>query len=174
VTGRDERRTLELGGGFVIRYTPLVSLTEAPNRAGFDVELVLGDDGTRLVVDELTLIRREGGRAITSEGLKYVPVNEIITFVALGWDADDETTGADGVMRRVGRRYRPVDQSTLDALPELERVAFEYRFALAIGAAPTQAVADALDVTPAVAAKRVQKARRAGLLAATTPGKRGV
>lgn len=50
-------------------------------------------------------------------------------------------------------------------------VALTYSVALAVGANPTAAVADELELSPGAAAQRVKRARDRGFLPATTPGK---
>lgn len=72
-----------------------------------------------------------------------------------------------------GSKRTRVTKADLASLPELDRVAVAYRLAYFIGRPPTSYVAELLNVSREVAAKRVQKARRKKLLATTTKGKRG-
>lgn len=83
-----------------------------------------------------------------------------------GSDAAERKIIEDEV-RRAGRRAPAVPQA------ELERVAAIYReHAQHPDGRPVDAVADALDYSRSTASRRIKAAEQAGLLPATTPGKR--
>lgn len=70
-----------------------------------------------------------------------------------------------------GRKLVGADGRVLPPADALAEVADIYRQAYAAGLSPTRAVAEALSLSPSAAAKRVGRARAAGLLPPTTRGR---
>lgn len=131
------------------------------------VELDVDVDGGRLVISAFRIERRPGGAPISMDVLKSMP---LVGLLLLGI-VDSDTTG---LLRSDGKGgWSPADWGDLDELPELERVAIIYRAEYFVGCSPTKEVAAFLGVSRDVAAKKVQAARRAGLLGATDKGKKG-
>jgi hypothetical protein len=135
---------------------------------------------------EITVKASPSGRGIRSADMGLFNIDNLVTnvFAELGrrlrpnpaapWEhiADYPVTdererwsikGDVATARTATRRGRP-------SAEELERVAEIYREH--VGGAPTQAVAALLGVSWRTAARRVQQARDAGLLPATTQGKK--
>ena len=130
----------------------------------YDLELEVVD--ARLAISGFCVERRPGGEPVTIELLKSVP---LVRLAATAGEAGILT----GLVRMVPGGCDSVSRAEVDALPEAERVALFYRLAFFFGFPPTASVATELGVTHAVAAKRVQAARRAGLLEQTTKGRKG-
>lgn len=156
---------LHLGRDYAVLYQPRFTVKGPDTGLEYDLDVSIAEEDGRLVCESFHATRRPGGPPVTAEGLARLPVVGIVARAADGF----------GVVRleqkRGGTNIKPVvDLSKLD---ELERVAVLYRRAFAIGYPPTRAVAEGLDVSSAVAAKRVQAARRAGFLDPTSPGKKG-
>ncbi|MGI8775603.1 MAG: hypothetical protein ACR2KQ_11480 [Actinomycetota bacterium] len=151
----------DIGQGFAVEWYPEVEIREMHDETlAHFLELTLSVEGGRLVCDRYTARRRRNGPPITADSIKQLPVVRAIS-----------EGGAPSIVR--GRGRKPVVKADLDALPEVERAAVGYRIANFFGMAPTVYVAKLLDVSRDVAAKRVQAARRAGLLEPTTKGKKG-
>lgn len=136
------------------------------------VELKLGVEDGRLVIRKLCAEQRPGGPPVTIAILKSLPLVRLAGQAA-------ETGSLGGLLRTMssgsgGRAVAPMTLDDLKGISEVERAALEYRAALFFGFPPTSGVADALGVSHAVAAKRVQAARRAGLLEPTIAGRKGV
>lgn len=165
------RPPYRLGHGFALLLPEEVSVDDSSLDVLVKLELDI-EDG-RVVVSRFCAERRPGGPPITMDILKSVPLVRLRTFAAntgllTGLVRISTTDGTHTV-----RPATAEDVAALTALPELDRVAIVYRAALFYGYPPTVKVAEALDVSPSVAAKRVQAARRAGLLEPTTPGRKG-
>lgn len=156
-----------LGSGLFFRWEPkyTVDMEELP----VVVELTVDEEGGRLVVTEFTARRRAGGPPVTVDVLRAIPVARLTASAVAEarWS---------GLVNEGGYRIATVTNPAgldLDHLPPLERVAVAYRWGYFIGENPTQWVAKVLHLSPAVAAKRVQAARLAGLLEPTTRGRKG-
>jgi hypothetical protein len=129
------------------------------------VDLELDDNGDRLVVTTLTLSARLEGPPVDADALRSIPLARLVRRAIegpLGGPVRVESTGDGSVV-----------VTPPGPLSEVEAVAVAYKAALFIGEAPTAAVAEALGVSRDVAAKRVQAARRAGLLEPTSKGRKG-
>ena len=135
------------------------------------IELEVDVDDGRLVIKRFCAERQTEGGAITMDSLKSLP---LVSMAAMAAQAGI-LSGIVRVQTTSPGNYQvdPVTAEEVEALPELERVALFYRAALFCGEAPTTWVAEALKVSRDVAAKRVQAARRAGLLEPTTKGRKG-
>ena len=158
----------DLGDGFGIEWLPVISVEEVNGvRLPHVLELELEVEDNRLVCVSFTAHRRANGPPVTADTLKMMPVVGAMNAAAVA----SEYLGLvrvkpDGTDVRV----RKLD---FDELPELTRTSLAYRTALFLGMSPTSYVATILNVSRDVAAKRVQAARRAGLLEPTTRGKKG-
>lgn len=135
------------------------------------IELELGVEDGRLVVERFTAERRPGGLPVSVEVLKAIPLVGLTSRAA-----------APGLLRGILRsrptkpgssRVAPARLEDLEELSEAERAAVIYRAAHFYGLAPTATVAEVLGLSRDVAAKRVQAARLAGLLDPTTKGRKG-
>lgn len=150
----------DLGLGFAVEWNDHVEVSEVDGESlPHTLDMKLGVEGNRLVCESYSAIRRRGGSPVTAESLRRMPVA-------------GATWGLLSLVR--GRDRAHVTKVDLDRLPEMERVAVGYRLAYFIGRPPTTYVAELLNVSRDVAAKRVQKARRGGLLEQTAKGKKGV
>ena len=157
-----------LGYGFALLVPP-VALVDDPS-LDVVVDLELDVEGDRLVITRFAVERRPGGPPITMDVLKSLPLVRLAAKAA----TDGVLTGLVHVTTTNGTTtVTPAHASEIEALPEIDRTAVAYRAALFFGLPPTVTVAEMLGVSRDVAAKRVQAARRAGLLEPTTKGKKG-
>ena len=165
---RDLQET-PVGSGMVLTWHPKVH-ADLPD-LGVVVDLEVAAEDGRLVVTKFTAQRREGGGPITIDVLKSMPLVRLAALAASG----PVLSGLVRVEEIAPGNYevRPVTAEQLEQLPEVERVAVIYRAAYFLGLPPTAAVAEACGWSHDVAAKRVQAARRAGLLEPTTRGRKG-
>ena len=158
-------RKHSLGSDLFFLWEPELSvdLPELPVVLKLKVDV---EDG-RLVVMELTVTRRPDGPPVSVNVLRSIPVASLTALA---------------VAESVGKSNSGPSWSTvtdadalgdLTHLPELERVAVVYRWGYFIGENPTQWVAKKLEMSYAVAAKRVQAARLAGFLDPTSKGRKG-
>lgn len=149
----------EVGSGFAVEWWSEVIVDDLDGeRLPHHLRLVREAEDDRLVCISWETIRRPNGPPITADSLKRMPVVR-----AMKADAD-KLVRLDGTA---------ATESDLKALSEVELVAVLYRLALFSGQNPTTYVATFIGVSRDVAAKRVQKARRVGLLAQTTIGRKG-
>lgn len=148
-----------IGGGFFLPLGPAegsTSETDAPE-VPYVVKFVVELERGRYVCTSLECQRREDGPPVTGQGLRDLPVSRLtgLAFTYLAQQLRHES----GL----------VDEDS----DELLRVAAAYRFAYAVGLPPTKHVAAELGIADSTATKKVMRARRAGLLGPTTPGKAG-
>lgn len=157
-----------LGNGFALLVPRQVTVDDPSLDVLVDLELDVQDD--QVVIARFCAEQRPGGPPITMDVLKSMPLVRLRTFAA----NSGLLTGLVRISTSNGTHTTTsAGPDELATLPELDRVAIAYRAALFFGYAPTAAVAETLGVSPSVAAKRVQAARRAGLLEPTTKGKKG-
>lgn len=158
-----------VGSGFLVAWTPSVHV-DVPS-LDVIVELDLEVDEGRLVVQRFTAERRTGGPPVTIDVLKAMPLVGLISRAA----AAGLLGGLVRSQRVRGATYKvtPVSRHDLEELSPEEGAAVVYRGALFVGLPPTATVAEVLGLSHDVAAKRVQAARRAGLLEPTTKGRKG-
>ncbi|MGD9701572.1 MAG: hypothetical protein AB7Q42_06035 [Acidimicrobiia bacterium] len=130
------------------------------------VRLVLTPGAADAVTDS---IDPNSYRPISAALIREMPIGKILADVrqrSANWFAWAKREGHEDAAARLDTynrpRTKPLDQA------ELEQVADIYRAAWYQGAPPVVAVADALNLPHSTAAKRVMKARKAGLLPATT------
>lgn len=159
-------RPHRLGHGFAVMYKPEIQV----EHEGLDLDLQFDVDDGRLVVTSLCARQRAGGPPVTIDFLKSLPLVRFATTSVLG-----DLGGLVQIESRGPRDHTvsSADVDDLSALSEVERAAVVYRAAYFFGLPPTAKVAEVLGVSHAVAAKRVQAGRRAGLLEPTTKGKKG-
>ena len=154
----------ELGHGFTVLWRAWYWVDA--DELEHSVRLELDVDGGRLVIASFAVERRPGGSPVTIEALKSMP---LVGLISLAVTAGPES----GLASKDAGPWQLVDGEAIDRLPELEQVALVYRMAYFIGLSPTKAVALELELSRDVAAKRVQAARRAGLLEPTRKGQKG-
>lgn len=152
------------GPGRLPRWAKLHVTGSSDDPVPFDVAIDAVLENGRYVVESLSAQRTAGGPPITTEQLRLIPVGRIL---------------AEGLATLV-RMTVPVSSGeariTTDPRPladDLSTVAAIYRIAYACGLPPTKTVAEMLGLPASTANKRVIRARREGLLPATTPGRAG-
>jgi hypothetical protein len=105
---------------------------------------------------------------VTADVLRQIPVARLIVR-AVGSDV----LGGLVRIRETTPGSSAVTPVSVAELPEPIRTAVIYRTALFVNEPPTAAVAEAAGISQEAAAKRVQRAREAGLLEPTTRGRKG-
>lgn len=155
-----------IGGGFTLQ-SPVTVRTLPAAELEYDVTLTLVVEGDRYVTDEIVCKRKPGGVLVTSDGMRSIPVAQIVR------DAAPHLAGL--IMRFTTDEHGQVFGEPLGDWSEddLTAVAGIYRTAHACGIPPTKAVAEALGLSQSTAAKRVMRARADGLLGKTTSGRAG-
>jgi hypothetical protein len=159
---------VDLGDGVLVPER--VTVTATPDMEGDPphevVAEVVAHDG-RLVCEEVTLRRVDGGPPVTTESLRRVPLAGI---VGAGLRGSVLESGEDGVrpfsIPSDVAAHGPTDQA-------LRAAATVYRFSHALGEPPTKAVAASLGLTHSTAARWVAKARERGYLGPTSQGRAG-
>ena len=175
--------------GILLRVTDDLTIS-APDEVRAELEdprcsatLQLEIEGGRLVCAGYSVACAPGGLAHLADLLKALPVVALIQCAL---------EGVQGIpLHRLWARTGGLDESSSGwaDIPEEEmslaqvfaderfetneRAAVAYRVGFFVGANPVTMVSAALDISPAAAAKRVQRAREAGLLEPTTKGKKG-
>jgi hypothetical protein len=112
-------------------------------------------------------------RPMGSQLWRSVPIASLIDRDAY-WQANTghaEMDRVEGPLFTRGRKVVGADGAVLAPAEALAEVASVYRNAWGRGLNPTQAVAEALSLSRSAAAKRVRRARDAGLLPETTRGR---
>jgi len=166
--------TVDLGSGLV--GLPGFSFTWEPDGQPDDfggrvqAEVELTDARYRI-----TGLRIEG-HAVTAALLREIPVQGLLRGAVVM--AVDRTTPIPTPSGVYGRAYHEfsIDPEVAKAGPTpeaLQAVALVYRVAYAVGDHPTKAVAEALELAGSTAARWVMKARAAGYLGETEPGRAG-
>lgn len=154
-----KRPLFPIGGGFLLPSDATVEVDdpEVPYLVKIGVTL---EDG-RYQCTSIECLRRTKtvphGPPVTSKGLRQLPLQRLVA-TALTSQAEQLTHRSEFIT---------------EESDELLRVAAAYRFAYAIGLPPTKHVAEELGIPGSTATKKVMKAREAGLLGPTTPGKAG-
>jgi hypothetical protein len=123
----------------------------------------------------LTLVPREGEPPLTTSGTR-VPLRELVKEIVLLLGSFNRQT-----MRLERESFERVLANTFSRpepgrkIPDVhfERVADVYRYAIQRGLPPTEAVAEAFDVSRSTGGRWVVETRRRGLLGAAVPGKAG-
>ncbi len=156
--------TVEDVNGYDVRLEVVV-VSVADGRAG------------RFECDTVSVMRREGGPAVTTEALRGVPVAHLVKQVGAGsvlvvsslgeheLVADDRSLSDEMVQRF--KQSGPTDDA-------LWWVGYVYRLACAIGSPPTKLVEQWMELPRSTAGRWVAAARDRGFLgAAEGPGKAG-
>jgi len=164
--------TVELAEG--VRVPKRFSTIVRPERADtlpYNVELMVGVENGRFVVDSLTARRRDGGPPVTSDGLRDVPVASLLRQAAQQMlvgleDVDDDSSGA--LVDDVQGLLNDAQSET-----RLRAIARSYRVAALLGDPPTQAVADAFGVARSTAGRWIAQAREMGVLGPALPRRAG-
>lgn len=152
------------------------------NYKGFDIDVQVVTAGKRIEAQAVSVRRRDGGPAVTSEALRSVTVAAFVRHslkasMPLGSDtvpgesAEDEedrflgATSAHGLMTFSQRdRLRAAGP----IIETLQMVATVYQVAYALGEPPTAAVRDSFGIAQSTAGNWIAAARSAGLLTPTT------
>jgi hypothetical protein len=110
------------------------------------------------------------GETVTAETLRAIPFGRLIA----------EKRRSQESLHRYVARHAAEPERVKEALrvadaagANLEGVAALYREAHALGRSARQEIAEAFDISPSTAAKRIMAARKAGLLGPARPGKAG-
>jgi hypothetical protein len=175
-TTEEMPQRFDLGSGFAFLWHQRFEIDE-PEAYDVALELTVEEEGGRLVISSLAAKRRLGGPPVSIEMLKAMPLVRLAREAAHRAVTASPLSGLVRVEREGGptgiTTVGPANLKEMEELPEIERAAIAYRAAYFVGDSPTKAVAELLGLTHAVAAKRVQAARRAGLLEPTTQGRKG-
>jgi len=126
-------------------------------------------------VTRLELTQLDGGPAVTSAGLRGLPLARLVRE-ALSLVTMEQTSRSSGTVRldpargdggRGPRRGAPITDE------HLRDVAARYRAALECGLPATQTVADEMHASRPTAARWVNRARERGILGPSLPGRAG-
>lgn len=152
------------GKGFALpkRFGQAFTARRLPYRVEIDVVL----EGDRFVCETLKAERKKGGPPVTSEGVRRIPVQDLIRTAALQFihrvKENPRAKGEVIISPGIGSFKRlalagPTDEA-------LEHVALVYRLAYACNEAPTKAVIEAFGLSQSTGERWVSKAREKGLL----------
>lgn len=121
--------------------------------------------------EPLAASQAQAGRSVeplTADHVRRLPLGRLITRARTGLWADLDAIADSG-----GAVQRPARPTPTWTDERLQRVAEVYTAALRSGARPRLAVAEAEHISPDQASKAIRKARDAGLLGETQPGRAG-
>jgi hypothetical protein len=137
----------------------------------YALDLELHYEDGRMVFRSLTFRSYDDGPAVTSDGIRQMPLADIVSGVIT--DAIETAPGAPNVdtpsMRRHPSQRAP--RATTDEL--LQGIAYHYRIATISGQHPTVEVMFLYEMTRPTASRWIARARAAGYLGAATVGKAG-
>jgi hypothetical protein len=157
------------GKGFALpkRFSEPFETKELPYR--LEIEVVL--EGDRFICQSLRAERKKGGDPVTSQGLRKLPIQDLIRGASLGvlHRVKRNPEGNAWVLQplnRVSFRRFAKKGPTMEAL---EHVALVYRLAYAANESPTKAVQEAFGLARSTAERWVSKARDAGLIEIDDP-----
>ncbi|MGH2817402.1 MAG: hypothetical protein ACRDJS_02935 [Actinomycetota bacterium] len=145
------------------RFTGAMTIKALPYRVEIDVSL----KGERFLCEALRAERKKGGPPVTSEGIRKLPVGELIRTAALAYihrvKANPKEKGSVIITptRLTGFERFASSGATDEAL---EYVALVYRLAYACNDSPTKAVMDAFGLPRATAGRWIASARERGFL----------
>ena len=176
VQGLPGYEAVDIGGG--LKVAPVIQFdVKAASPETYDLwgdTVIKGEarlkDG-RFTITSLTV----EGPSVTGALLRSIPVQGVLR-TAVVRTAHRSFTDPDGKTwtGRMSRLWWDQDVARHGPTPEaLEAVATIYRLAYAVGDNPTKAVAEDLNLAGSTAGRWVMKARAAGLLGETQPGKAG-
>jgi hypothetical protein len=163
-----------------------------PRNGPYIAQVRLGEVNGRIEIVELTVGTRNDTRRIDGTLLRHLRVADLATAAIARVDELDLidplndpglplnaskmdaawSAARDQAMQPHTDEQGRVRRSIRDAADHLAQVAAVYNHALRTPPhKPTKAVAETFGLTPGAAAKQVSRARKSGLLKATTPGK---
>ncbi len=161
------------GKGFALPRRIEATCTGSELPYGVTLAIVLSNQ-KKLEVETLSAKRLPGGPSVTSEGIRKLPVAQMVRAAALR-----HLLKVDGQARRPAR-LSPAELPPASVVAEggtsdnaLEWIALVYRLAHACGEGPTKAVMDAFGLSRATAGRRVDAARSAGYLGPATERRAG-
>ena len=171
--GFDPTDLVPFGKGFALpkKFSAAISTKDLPYRV--EVEVVL--EGHRFICEELQARRKKGGPPVTSEGIRRLPMRDLIRTAALGnvFRVRDNPHASGGVVitpvQHLSFRRFAKDGPTDEAL---EHVALAYRLAYACNDSPTKAVEDAFRLPRSTAERWVSRARDLELIDIPDPRRR--
>lgn len=160
------------GKGFALPRRIDATCTGLPYLVG--LEIVLSKQ-KKLEVERMTAEKLPRGPSVTSEGIRKLPVAQMVRDAAL-----QVLFQVDGQAAKRSARLSPARLPPAEVVAEggtsdnaLEWIALVYRLAHASGMGPTKAVMDAFDLSRATAGRRVDAARNAGYLGPATERRAG-
>ena len=115
----------------------------------------------------LTCKPQRGGPAVTSEGIRSIPVGKLVTYAARRAMRDESDIRKPARLKAPDTRLGPTEEA-------LELTARVYRAAYAAQYDPTKAVVERFDLPRSTAARWVMKARERGLLGETDERREGI
>lgn len=135
-------------------------MTDQLDDSPYDVEMRIVRNGTDSYVEHIGLTMRPGGRSITSEGLREIPVMRLMR-------------------KELGEMQAELEES-MDVPKELKRgpidlraVSDAYRLEMMLGKSPTVFVAERFGIPRSTVGKWIMKARNQGFLGAAVSGPKG-
>ncbi|MGI8707254.1 MAG: hypothetical protein ACR2LG_03485 [Actinomycetota bacterium] len=160
------------GKGFALakRFHSNVNAPTLPYRIEIEVAL----EGDRFVCEAMRVERKEGGAPVTSEGIRKLPVGDLIRTAALGhvYRVEKNPKGRGVVITETsvsGFERFADDGPTEEAL---QYVALVYRLAYACNESPTIAIEEAFQLPRSTAERWVSKARDLGYIDISDPRRR--
>ncbi len=140
----------------------------------YDLDLEVAVVEGRFVCTGFEARRAPGGAAVTTEGLRRIPVATLVRLAAQKVAMRVEP--GSGVATHEPMQFEDARQLAAAGPTDatLQYVAFHYQLAYALGDGPTMAVQERLGLARSTAGRWVDMARRRGFLgAAERPGKAG-
>ena len=175
VTVNASLRTVFVAPGISAPSRFAVEVTE---QEPYDVALMVEVVGGRFVCTSFTASPGAEGEPITTEGLRRIPVATLVRLgaqqVAMQFEQHGE--GDTAYTRHESTSWTDTKRLVAAGPTDetLRFVAFQYRFAYAVGEGPTKAVQERLGLPRSTAGRWVDMARKRGYLgAAEGPGKAG-
>jgi len=157
------------GKGFALekRFNIRISASNLP----YDVEIWVELEGDRFECVELKAERKPGGPPITSEGIRRLPVQDLVRSAAMEavYKRKKNPKGTAVILTPTRLRgYKRLAEAgpTEDTL---EHVALVYRLAYACNESPTKAVEGSFGLARSTAERWVSKARDLGLIDTPDP-----
>jgi hypothetical protein len=164
---------VSFGKGFALpaKFSVPFNVKRVPYRVTLEVVL----KGERFEVESLTAERKRNGPPVTSEGIRKIPVQELVRTAAMRHihrvkknpKAPEESIITPARLQGFDRfsAEGPTDEA-------LEHVALVYRLAFAARDRPTKAVEEAFGLARSTAERWVSKARDLGLIETPDPRRR--
>jgi hypothetical protein len=161
----------------LVHFPDPIRATVTTDAHTIQLVVTIDRDTLRPVVDELHVVKRPGGTHVSADVLRSLGLKDALKTIAertattwrltedgKSWEYD--LLGEGTAPQDAALAFKPTGKHAVP-FGEVERAATAYRDALAAGRRDaTLAVADALHVSRTTAARRIAKARQAGLLGA--------